>query len=94
MNKLAILPLLALVLTLGMGTAYAEFGDHDITTDENISENPAIADRKVSPLHSYGYDNTKPNTGLKHIVCGDHLCANGEQPPKLSADGFYGNLGN
>ena len=83
MNKLAILPLLALVLTLGMGTVYAEFGDHDISTDENISENPAIADRKVSPLNDYGYET------MKSIVCGDHLCADGEQPPRLHADGDY-----
>ena len=90
MHKLALLPLLALVLTLGLGNiAYAEFGDHDITKDKNISENPATADRKVSPLHSYGYDNTKSNTGLKSVVCGDHLCANGEEPPALVAWGDY-----
>ncbi len=83
MNKLAILPLLVLTLTLGLGTAYAEFGDHDITTDENISENPAIADRKVSPLKDYGYEK------MKSIVCGDHLCADGELPPRLHADGDY-----
>lgn len=83
MNKLAILPLLAMVLTIGLGTAYAEFGDHDISTDENVSENPAIADRKVSPLNEYGYDT------MKSIVCGDHLCADGEQPPRLSVNGDY-----
>ncbi len=89
MNKIAVLPLLLLTLTLGFGTAFAEFGDHDITKDKNVSENPATADRKVSPLHSYGYDNTKFNTGLKNIVCGDHLCTNGEQPPTLSKYGDY-----
>lgn len=101
MNKLAILPLLALVFTLGLAnTAYAESvnifdnGGHDFTTDENISENPAIAPRAVSPLHSYGYGETKPNTGHNDIVCGDHLCANGEQPPVLSKYRFYGLMGN
>ena len=83
MNKIAILPLLLLTLTLGFGTAYAEFGDHDISTDENVSENPAIAERKVSPLNDYGYET------MKSIVCGDHLCANGEQPPTLSKYGDY-----
>ena len=83
MNKLAILPLLLLTLTLGFGTAYAEFGDHDINTDKNISENPAIADRKVSPLNEYGYET------MKSIVCGDHLCSNGEQPPTISKYGDY-----
>ncbi len=83
MNKLAVLPLLLLTLTLGFGTAYAEFGDHDISTDENVSENPAIADRKVSPLNDYGYET------MKSIVCGDHLCADGELPPRLHVNGDY-----
>jgi len=95
MNKLAILPLLALVFTIGLAnTAYAEFGDHDITTDENISENPATAPRAVSPLNSYGYDTTKHGTGNKYVVCGDHLCLDGELPPVLSKYDFYGLLGN
>ncbi len=84
MNKLALLPLLALVLTLGLGNiAYAEFGDHDITKDKNISESPAIADRKISPLNEYGYET------MKSVVCGDHLCANGEEPPTLTVWGDY-----
>ena len=90
MNKLAILPLLALVFTIGLAnTAYAQStnifddGGHDISTDENISENPATADRKVSPLNDYGFET------MKTIVCGDHLCANGELPPRLHVDGDY-----
>ncbi len=75
MNKLAILPLLALVFTIGLANmAYAEFGDHDISEDTNVSENPADAERSVVPPKSYGSKNN-------HIVCGDHLCAPGETPP-------------
>jgi len=90
MNKLALLPLLALVFTIGMAnTAYAisfnmfDFGGHNFSTDENISENPATADRKISPLNDYGFET------MKSIVCGDHLCADGELPPRLHADGDY-----
>jgi hypothetical protein len=97
MNKLAILPLLAMVFTIGLAPAYAHtpFGEqHDITTDENISENPAIAERYVLLPNSYGYDVTRDGTGNKEIVCGDHLCADGEQPPVLSKFRFYGLMGN
>lgn len=94
MNKLAILPLLAIVFTIGLAPAYAQFGDHDITTDENISENPATAGRGLVLPNSYGYDVTRDGTGNNSIVCGDHLCADGEQPPVLSKYGFYGLMGN
>ena len=94
MNKLAILPLLAMVFTIGLAPAYAQFGDHDISTDENVSENPAEADRYVLPRNSYGFDITRDGTGNNSIVCGDHLCADGEQPPVLSKYTFYGLMGN
>jgi hypothetical protein len=75
MNKLAILPLLAILFTVGLvNSAYAQFGDHDISEDTNVSENPADADRKVVPPKSYGSKNNDK-------VCGDHLCAPGETPP-------------
>ena len=94
MNKLiAILPLLAMVFTIGLAPAYAQFG-YDISEDENISENPATAGRGLVLPNSYGYDVTRDGTGNKEIVCGDHLCADGEQPPVLSKFRFYGLMGN
>ncbi len=95
MNKLALLPLLAIVFTIGLAPAYAhdQFG-FDISEDENISENPATAGRGLVLPNSYGYDVTRDGTGNKDIVCGDHLCADGEQPPVLSKFRFYGLMGN
>ncbi len=93
MNKLAILPLLAMVFTIGLAPAYAQFG-YDISEDENISENPATAGRGLVLPNSYGYETTRDGTGNKHIVCGDHLCADGEEPPVLSKFRFYGLMGN
>jgi len=94
MNKLAILPLLAIVFTIGLAPAYAQFGDHDISQDENVSENPADAERAVLDRNSYGYDITRDGTGNNSVVCGDHLCANGESPPELSKFSYYGGQGN
>ena len=37
----------------------------------NISESPAIAERSISPQHSYGIRNSL-------IVCGDILCSEGD----------------
>ena len=93
MNKLALLPLLAMVFTIGLVPAYAQFG-YDISEDENISENPATAGRGLVLPNSYGYDVTRDGTGNKHIVCGDHLCADGEESPVLSKFRFYGLMGN
>ncbi len=93
MNKLALLPLLAMVFTIGIVPAYAQFG-YDISEDENISENPATAERYVLLPNSYGYEITRDGTGNKEIVCGDHLCADGEEPPVLSKFRFYGLMGN
>ncbi len=93
MNKLALLPLLAMVFTIGLAPAYAQFG-YDISEDENISENPATAGRGLVLPNSYGYETTRDGTGNKHIVCGDHLCADGEEPPVLSKFRFYGLMGN
>ncbi len=95
MNKLALLPLLAMVFTIGLAPAYAhdQFG-FDISEDENISENPAIAERYVLLPNSYGFEITRDGTGNKHIVCGDHLCADGEESPILSKFRFYGLMGN
>lgn len=93
MNKLALLPLLAMVFTIGLAPAYAQFG-YDISEDENISENPATAGRGLVLPNSYGYETTRDGTGNKHIVCGDHLCADGEESPVLSKFRFYGLMGN
>ncbi len=77
-----------MVFTIGLAPAYAQFG-YDISEDENISENPATAGRGLVLPNSYGYETTRDGTGNKEIVCGDHLCSDGEQPPTLSKRGDY-----
>lgn len=51
----------------------------------NVSENPAIAERSVLRPNSYGNFQSPEQT-----VCGDHICATGEEAPVLSASFYYG----
>jgi len=91
-SKLAILPLIAMVLTIGIvssADASNWSGSSTFAGDGsgtgNVSENPAVAERSILRANSYGNFQSPVQT-----VCGDHICTTGEEAPVLSKYGKYG----
>jgi len=91
-KTLAILPLIAMVFTIGLVSS-VQASNWEIETTfagdgsgiGNVSENPAVAERAILRPNSYGNFQSPAQT-----VCGDHICASGEGAPVLSDRGYYG----
>jgi len=91
-KTLAILPLIAMVFTIGLVSS-VQASNWEIETTfagdgsgiGNVSENPAVAERAVLRPNSYGNFQDPPQT-----VCGDHICSPGESAPTLSKNRTYG----
>ncbi len=97
MNKLiAILPLIAMVFTIGLvssAEASTWNGNQDLMNgfaDGNISENPATADRKDLRPHAYGSDYSPED---KLYVCGLQLCGYGQSVTLSKYDDYSGLVG-
>ena len=91
-KNLAILPLIAIVFTIGLvssADASNWSGSSTFAGDGsgvgNMSENPAVAERAILRPNSFGNFQSTTQT-----VCGDHICATGEEAPVLSDRGYYG----
>jgi len=91
-RKIAILPLIAMVFTVGLISSVSASNWEvektfagDGSGEGNVSENPAIAERSALRPHSYGNLQDPPQT-----VCGDHICKPGENAPVLSKFKTYG----